>query len=66
MKQLIYLMKIAVYAIIAFIICSPCLGIWGYEVCAVIALLVGSTWGFLNEILAQLRLLVDLIKNKKQ
>ena len=66
MKLLGYLLKIAIYSVIAFIICSPCLGTWGYGVCAVIALLVGFTWGFLNEIHTQLTALVDLIKGNKQ
>ena len=47
-------MKIAVYAIIAFIICSPCLGTWGFNVCWTISLLVGFTWSLLNEIRIQI------------
>ena len=66
MKLLGYLLKIAIYSIIAFILVSPCLGTWGFSVCWTISLLVGFTWGLLNEIYAQLLLLIDLIKKKKQ
>ena len=66
MKQLVYLTGIAVYAIIALAILSPCLGTWGIDVCVTIALLVGFSWGFLNEIRVQLLILIDLIKGKKQ
>ena len=66
MKQLVYLAEIAVYVIIALAIVSPCLGTWGIDVCVTIALLVGFSWGFLNEIYAQLLLLIDLIKKKKE
>ena len=65
MKLLVYLLKIAIYSVIAFIICSPYLGTWGFDVCVTIALLVGFSWGFLNEIRVQLMILIDLIKNKK-
>ena len=66
MKQLVYLAEIAVYVIIALAIVSPCLGTWGIDVCVTIALLVGFSWGFLNEIYTQLLVLIDLIKGKKQ
>ena len=66
MKLLVYLLKIAIYSVIAFIICSPCLGTWGFNVCGTISLLVGFSWGFLNEIYTQLLVLIDLIKGKKQ
>ena len=65
MKQLVYLAEIAVYVIIALAIVSPCLGTWGIDVCVTIALLVGFSWGFLNEIRGQIMILIDLIKNKK-
>ena len=65
MKMLVYLSDIAIYSVIAFIICSPCLGTWGFDVCVTIALLVGFSWGFLNEIRVQITILIDLIKNKK-
>ena len=65
MKQLVYLAEIAVYTIIALAIVSPCLGTWGFDVCVTIALLVGFSWGFLNEIRVQIMILIDLIKNKK-
>ena len=65
MKQLVYLAEIAVYVIIALAIVSPCLGTWGIDVCVTIALLVGFSWGFLNEIYSQLLILIDLIKGKK-
>ena len=65
MKLLVYLLKIAIYSVIAFIIVSPRLDTWGFDACWTIALLVGFSWGFLNEIYAQLLLLIDLIKNKK-
>ena len=65
MKQLVYLAEIAVYTIIALAIVSPCLGTWGVGVCVTIALLVGFSWGFLNEIRVQIMILIDLIKNKK-
>ena len=54
MKQLVYLAEIAVYVIIALAIVSPCLGTWGIDVCVTIALLVGFSWGFLNEIRVQI------------
>ena len=66
MKQLVYLAEIAVYTIIALAIVSPCLGSWGIDVCVTIALLVGFSWGFLNEIYTQLLVLIDLIKKKKE
>ena len=66
MKQLVYLAAIAVYATIALAIVSPCLGTWGIDVCVTIALLVGFSWGLLNEIRAQLMILIGLIKEKKQ
>lgn len=66
MKLLVYLLKIAIYSIIAFILVSPRLAAWGFDVCWTISLLVGSTWGFLNEIYTQLLVLIDLIKGKKQ
>ena len=66
MKQLVYLAEIAVYTIIALAIVSLCLGTWGIDVCVTIALLVGFSWGFLNEIRVQIMILIDLIKNKKQ
>ena len=66
MKQLVYLAEIAVYTIIALAIVSPCLGIWGFNVCLTISLLVGFSWGFLNEIRTQIMILIDLIKNKKR
>ena len=66
MKQLVYLSEIAVYTIIALVIVSPCLGTWGFNVCWTISLLVGFSWGFLNEIYTQLLVLIDLIKGKKQ
>ena len=65
MKMLVYLSDIAIYSVIAFIICLPCLGIWGFNVCLTISLLVGFSWGFLNEIRTQIMILIDLIKNKK-
>ena len=65
MKMLVYLLRLAIYSVIAFIICSPCISTWGFDVCGTISLLVGFSWGFLNEIYAQLLLLIDLIKNKK-
>ena len=65
MKLLVYLLRIAIYSVIAFIICLPCLGTWGIEVCVTIALLVGFSWGLLNEIRVQIMFLIDLIKNKK-
>ena len=65
MKQLVYLAEIAVYVIIALAIVSPCLGSWGIDVCITIALLVGFSWDFLNEIRVQIMILIDLIKNKK-
>ena len=66
MKLLGYLLKIAIYSIIAFILVSPCLGTWGFNVCGTISLLVGFTWGFFNEIYTQLLILIDLIKGKKE
>ena len=66
MKQLVYLAEIAVYTIIALAIVSPCLGTWGFDVCLTIALLVGFSWGILNEIRVQIMILIDLIKNKKR
>ena len=54
MKQLIYIAEIAVYTIIALAIVSPCLGAWGFDLCGTIALLVGFSWGLLNEIRVQL------------
>ena len=66
MKLLGYLLKIAIYSIIAFILVSPRLDTWGFDTCWTISLLVGSTWGFLNEIYTQLLFLIDLIKGKKQ
>ena len=66
MKRLVYIAEIAVYVIIALAIVSPCLGTWGMDVCVTIALLVGFSWGFLNEIRVQIMILIDLIKNKKQ
>ena len=66
MKQLVYLADIAVYTIIALAIVSPCLGTWGIDVCITIALLVGFSCGFLNEIRVQLMILIDLIKGNKQ
>ena len=66
MKLLVYLLRIAIYSVIAFIICSPCISTQGFDVCGTISLLVGFTWGLLNEIYAQLLLLIDLIKKKKQ
>ena len=65
MKKLVYLAEIAVYVIIALAIVSTCLGTWGIDVCVTIALLVGFSWGFLNEIRVQIMFLIDLIKNKK-
>ena len=65
MKQLVYLAEIAVYVIIALAIVSPCLGSWGIDVGVTIALWVGFSWGFLNEIRVQIMILIDLIKNKK-
>ena len=65
MKMLVYLLRLAIYSVIAFIICSPCISTWGFNVCGTISLLVGISWGFLNAIYAQLLLLIDLIKNKK-
>ena len=65
MKQLVYLAEIAVYTIIALAIVSPCLGTQGFDVCLTIALLVGFSWGILNEIRVQIMILIDLIKNKK-
>ena len=65
MKQLVYIAEIAVYVIIALAIVSPCLGTWGIDVCVTIALLVGFSWSFLNEIRVQIMILIDLIKNKK-
>ena len=66
MKLLVYLLKIAIYSVIAFAIVSLCLGTWGIDVCVTISLLVGSTWGFLNEFYTQLLVLIDLIKKKKE
>ena len=66
MKMLVYLLRLAIYSVIAFIICSPCLGTWGFNVCLTISLLVGFSWGFLNEIRVQIMILIDLIKGKKQ
>ena len=66
MKLLGYLLKIAIYSILAFILVSPCLGTWGFSVCCTISFFVGFIWGLLNEIYAQLLLLIDLIKKKKQ
>ena len=66
MKLLGYLLKIAIYSVIAFIIVSPRLDTWGFDACLTISLLVGATWGFLNEIYTQLLLLIDLIKKKKE
>lgn len=54
MKMLVYLLRLAIYSVIAFIICSPCLGAWGFNVCLTISLLVGFTWGLLNEIRIQI------------
>ena len=65
MKQLVYLAEIVVYTIIALAIVSLCLGTWGIDVCVTIALLVGFSWGLLNEIRVQIMFLIDLIKNKK-
>ena len=66
MKQLVYLLRIAIYSVIAFIICSPCISTWGFNVCLTISLLVGFSWDFLNEIRVQIMILIDLIKGKKQ
>ena len=66
MKLLVYLLKIAIYSVIAFIFVSPCISTWGFNVCLTISLLVGATWGFLNEIYTQLLVLIDLIKKKKE
>ena len=66
MKMLVYLLRLAIYSVIAFIICSPCISTWGFDVCGTIALLVGFSWGFLNEIYTQLLVLIDLIKGKKE
>ena len=65
MKLLAYLLRIAIYSVIAFIICSPCINTLGFDVCVTIALLVGFSWGFLNEIRVQIMILIDLIKGKK-
>ena len=65
MNQLVYIAEIVVYTIIALAIVSLCLETWGIDVCVTIALLVGFSWGFLNEIRVQLMILIDLIKNKK-
>ena len=65
MKMLVYLLRLAIYSVIAFIICSPCISTWGFNVCLTISLLVGFTWGLLNEIRVQIMILIDLIKNKK-
>ena len=64
--MLVYLLRLAIYSVIAFIICSPCISTWGFNVCLTISLLVGFSWGFLNEIRVQIMILIDLIKNKKQ
>ena len=66
MNQLVYLLEIAFFTTIALAIVSPCLGAWGFDVCVTIALLVGFSWGLLNEIRVQLMILIDLIKEKKQ
>ena len=66
MKLLVYLLRIAIYSVIAFIICSPCISTWGFDVCGTISLLVGFSWGLLNEIRVQIMILIDLIKGKKQ
>ena len=54
MKLLVYLLRIAIYSVIAFILVSPCLGTWGFNVCWTISLLVGFTWSLLNEIRIQI------------
>lgn len=54
MKMLVYLLRLAIYSVIAFIICSPCISTWGFNVCWTISLLVGFTWGLLNEIRIQI------------
>lgn len=54
MKMLVYLLRLAIYSVIAFIICSPCISTWGFNACLTISLLVGFTWGLLNEIRIQI------------
>ena len=66
MKMLVYLLRLAIYSVIAFILVSPRLDTWGFDACWTISLLVGATWGFLNEIYTQLLILIDLIKKKKE
>ena len=66
MNQLVYLFEIAFFTTIALAIVSPCLCAWGFDVCVTIALLVGFSWGLLNEIRVQIMILIDLIKGKKQ
>ena len=66
MNQLVYIAEIVVYTIIALAIVSLCLETWGIDVCVTIALLVGFSWGLLNEIRVQIMILIDLIKNKKR
>ena len=66
MKMLVYLLRLAIYSVIAFIICSPCISTWGFNVCLTISVLVGFTWGLLNEIRVQIMILINLIKGKKQ
>ena len=43
-----------IFTIIALAIVSPCLGTCGFNVCLTISLLVGFTWGLLNEIRIQI------------